>query len=107
MRISVSGLRAAAPRFVWFSITCGMQTAACWRKRRMSSAELARQFANAQPGYDLVSYREVALPLFRVELEVLVLEEKPIPPIQEFVLRAVGADMPDISTIAGVLGLEE
>lgn len=62
---------------------------------------------DARPGFDLVSYREVALPLFAVKLDVLVLDEKPLPPIQEFVLRAVDVGLTDVVAISGLLGIEE
>jgi hypothetical protein len=60
-----------------------------------------------RPGFDLVSFREVALPLFAVTLDVLVLDEKPLPPIQEFVLRSVDAGMSDITSISGLLGIDQ
>jgi len=72
-----------------------------------TDAELVRRLAQDRPGYELVSYRDVALPLFQVTIQVLVLEEKAIPPIQEFVLRSVGKGLGDLGSIAGVLGLDE
>src|SRR4051794_26052391 len=72
-----------------------------------SAPDIARRYARQRPGYELVSYREVALPLFQVALEVLVLDEMPVPPIQEFVLRAVSKGIDELPTIAGVLGLDE
>jgi hypothetical protein len=60
-----------------------------------------------RPGFDLVSYREVALPLFAVTLDILVLDEKPLPPIQEFVLRSMDAGLSDIDSISGLLGVDE
>jgi hypothetical protein len=72
-----------------------------------SASDVAREHARQWPGYELVSYREVALPLFQVALNVLVLEEKPVPPIQEFVLRSIAKGIGDIPTISGVLGLDE
>jgi len=73
----------------------------------VTAEEVARRFAGARPGYQLVSYREVALPLFKVELELLVLEKKRLPPIQEFVLRGVADGLTDTTSIAGLLGIDE
>lgn len=61
----------------------------------------------ARPGFDLVSYREVALPLYAVSLDILVLDEKPLPPIQEFVLRSVDAGLSDVGAISGFLGIDD
>jgi hypothetical protein len=69
--------------------------------------EIARRLANARAGHQLVSYRVVALPLFKVDLEVLVLDRKQLPPIQEFVLRTVAGGFAEASDIAGFLGIEE
>jgi hypothetical protein len=69
--------------------------------------EVARRFANARPGYQLVDYHAVALPLFQVEVEMVVLDRKNLPPIQEFVLRTVAAGFSETEEIAGFLGIEE
>ncbi len=74
---------------------------------QMTAEETARRLAGARSGYQLVSYREVALPLFKVDLELLVLEKKDLPPIQEYVLRAVGEGLSGTAEIAGLLGIEE
>jgi hypothetical protein len=73
----------------------------------VDSAEVARRFARQRPGYELVSYREVALPVFRCELSAMVAELKAIAPVHEFVLRAVSGGLRRHDEIAGVLGLDE
>jgi hypothetical protein len=73
----------------------------------MTAEDVARHLAGARSGYQLVSYREIALPLFKVDLELLVLEKKKIPPIQEYVLRAVNSGLTDTADIAGLLGIDE
>jgi hypothetical protein len=57
-------------------------------------------------GSELVSYREVALPLFRVDVDLLVLDRIALPPIQEHVLRALDAGLEDADEVAGFLGIE-
>jgi tRNA A-37 threonylcarbamoyl transferase component Bud32 len=69
--------------------------------------EIAQRHASARPGYQLVSYREVALPLFKVDVHLLVLERKNLPPIEEFVLRSVERGLIDTASIAGLLGIDE
>ncbi|MDQ3933192.1 MAG: hypothetical protein M3340_01020 [Actinomycetota bacterium] len=73
----------------------------------LSGVDAARRYANAHTGHELVSYREVALPLFRVECEMLVLEQKDLPPIAEFVLRTVDKGLDHLEAVAGFLGLAE
>jgi hypothetical protein len=74
----------------------------------MKIEAIVREMAAAAPsGTRLASYREVALPLFRVDVELLVLEKKELPPIQEHVLRAVALGLRSVPDVAGFLGIEE
>jgi len=70
----------------------------------VNSEDVARLHGQ-RPGFQLISFREVALPVFKVRLKCLFLEEKPIPPIQEFVLRSVDKQLEDVETIAAFLGV--
>lgn len=72
----------------------------------LSSQEIVRRYANKFPGYRWVNAERVALPLFRVQVRVLTITRKKVPPLQEFVLRAIGADLVHEADIAGFLGLE-
>lgn len=72
-----------------------------------SPEEVARRYAHRRPGFTLISYREVALPLWRLNLRVLTLARRPLPPIQEFCLRALDAGLRSTSRIASFLGLDE
>jgi hypothetical protein len=69
--------------------------------------EVARRYAHRRPGFTLISYREVALPLWRLNLRVLTLARRPLPPIQEFALRTLDAGLRSTPRIAAFLGLEE
>jgi len=60
---------------------------------------------HARPGYDLVSFKEAGLPVFVLRLKVLVLERKPISPIEEAVLKAVRAGLDSPSSVYEFLGL--
>lgn len=73
----------------------------------IDSAQVARHLAHARAGSSLVSYRAVALPLFRIECDLLVLDSKEVPPIQEFVLRAVELGLTELPDVAGLLGIDE
>jgi hypothetical protein len=72
-----------------------------------STEEIVERIARQRSDLELVSYREVALPVFKVELDLLVLETKALPPIQEYVLRAVDLGLGAVEQIAGLLGIGE
>lgn len=73
----------------------------------MTVEEVVERFSKARPGYVLASYGEVGLPFYRLRLRLAVLEHKDVPPIQEFVLRAVGAGLVERDVIGEALGLSE
>lgn len=50
--------------------------------------EIARRYDN-RPGFELVSVVEVGLPVTKINLTALTLVRKRIPPIEEFVLKAI------------------
>ena len=70
----------------------------------LSSEEL-RRYDN-RPGFDLVSCQEVGLPVYKVTVDVLTQIRKPIPPIEEFVLKSIDAGLSSEEEVAGFLGLE-
>lgn len=71
----------------------------------MNVEEVVQRQARRSGG-QLISYREVALPLFRVDVDLLVLDRIALPPIQEHVLRAADAGLEEVAEIAGFLGIE-
>jgi phosphatidylserine/phosphatidylglycerophosphate/cardiolipin synthase-like enzyme len=73
----------------------------------MNVEDVVQEMARSAPsGSELISYREVALPLFRVDVDLLVLDQKPLPPIQEHVLRAVEAGLDNAEEVAEFLGVD-
>ncbi|GAB4284348.1 MAG: hypothetical protein Fur0025_15050 [Oscillatoriaceae cyanobacterium] len=68
--------------------------------------EELRHYDN-RPGFDLVSCREVGLPVYKLTVQALTQVRKPISPIEEFVLKAIDAGLSDEVDIAGFLGLEQ
>jgi len=72
----------------------------------IAPAELAKQFAGHRPGFELVHYEEVGLPYFRLVLDAVIQQRKPIGPIEEFVLRGVDSGLDSIDDIVGLLGVE-
>lgn len=61
--------------------------------------------ADKRPGYAIVNYREVALPIFRVQPLLTLQVQREIGPIEEFVLRAIRANVGPADEIAYFLGL--
>lgn len=71
-----------------------------------TNAGIAEARADSHPGYRLVSFGEIGIPLFELRLTAEVLDHKPINPFAEFVLRAVSADVADLPTMERLLGLD-
>jgi hypothetical protein len=70
----------------------------------MSPEEVAQLHAE-RPGHSLVSYGEVGLPIYRIEVHALVLDPKEIGPFDEFILRAVSQDLTSIESLRSLIGL--
>ena len=72
----------------------------------MNIEELAQRYANDFPGYKLVDFYEAAFPSYMIQLQVLMQVKRPIPVLEEFILKTVDAGFTSIGDIAGILGLE-
>jgi hypothetical protein len=68
--------------------------------------EEAVRYAYYWRGSELVGYEPVAIPMYRLPLEAVVQKKKPLPAIEEFVLRSVAAGLSSIEDVGGFLGLE-
>ncbi|MHC3472400.1 phospholipase D-like domain-containing protein [Streptomyces sp. 7R007] len=66
---------------------------------------LAARFHNAHPGLQLTAIVDAALPVTRINADVLAQDRKQIPLLDEFVLRLVDANISTEAAIAGFLGL--
>lgn len=71
----------------------------------MTPDEIAEKYA-AQPGYGLVDYLEVGLPVYHVVLQASTLLRKKTPPLEEFVMRCLNFGMHDCQELSGFLGLD-
>lgn len=67
--------------------------------------EELRSYDN-RSGFDLVSCQKVGLPVYKITVDALTQVRKPIPPIEEYVLKAIDAGLSSEEDIAGFLGLE-
>ena len=77
-----------------------------WESEFVSlSSEDLRRYDN-RPNFDLVSCQEVGLPVYKITVDALTQIRKPIPPIEEFVLKSIDAELSSEQDIAGFLGLE-
>ena len=66
---------------------------------------LALRFQSTRPGLELVTIIDAGLPVAMVTADVLAQDRKPLPLLEEFVLRLVGADVTTEEGITGFLGL--
>jgi len=71
-----------------------------------TAVEAAEQFGH-RAGYDLTSFREVGLPVYRTTVIAIVMEEKPLPALQEFALRAIDAGFSTPAEMTAFLGLDD
>ena len=70
----------------------------------MSPEEVARHHAE-RPGYELADWVEVTLPIYKVYVVASLLQYTPLPPIYEFVLRAVRLGVDDVDQLSACLGI--
>jgi hypothetical protein len=72
----------------------------------LTSADiLKRRFGHHRPGLQLVSVVDAALPVTMLRVDVLAQERKPLPLLEEFILRFVHAGVREVDEIAALLGL--
>ncbi len=68
--------------------------------------KVAQKFAHNRPGFRLVDYAEVGLPIYRIRIQAVLLDHKKIPPIEEFILKALNSGLTSAEEISEFLGLE-
>ncbi|WP_420346169.1 hypothetical protein [Pelagibius sp.] len=71
----------------------------------MTPEEIAQKYEN-RPGFQLVDYAEVGLPIYRLWIDVVSLERRELPSVQEFILRLLESGVGDAPTVSGILGLD-
>lgn len=72
----------------------------------LTTSEIAaRRYAN-RPGYRFVAAREVGIAVFVMDLRVIVVEPKDLPPVDEFLLRSLGLEIDTPDELANFLGLD-
>ncbi|MBF0186195.1 MAG: hypothetical protein HQM06_17645 [Magnetococcales bacterium] len=69
------------------------------------AANVAGLFDNL-PGFSLVDFEEVGLPVYKLTATVLTLMPKHYSPIEEFVLKSIAAGMGTAEDVAGLLGID-
>src|SRR4051812_9725309 len=69
-------------------------------------AALHARYGNARPGLTLVAIEDAAIPVTVVQTEVLAQERKPLPLLNEFVLRFTRSGLESAADIADICGLE-
>lgn len=73
----------------------------------MASANtIQRRFGDDRPGLRLISVVDAAVPVTMLRVDVLAQERKPLPLLEEFILRFVNDGVCEIDEIASLLGLQ-
>ncbi|WP_156252437.1 phospholipase D-like domain-containing protein [Pseudactinotalea terrae] len=73
----------------------------------LTSADMIRRrFGDHRPGLQLISVVDAAVPVTMLRVDVLAQERKPLPLLDEFILRFVHAGVKQIEEIARLLGLQ-
>lgn len=67
---------------------------------------IRRRFGDHRPGLQLISVVDAAVPVTILRVDVLAQERKPLPLLDEFILRFVHAEVRDVDEIAALLGLQ-
>jgi hypothetical protein len=73
----------------------------------ISHEEIARKFQHLKPTFHLADQVAVGLPIYSVTIRALTLSRKPIPPIDEFVLKCIDRGLRSTAQISEFLGLDE
>lgn len=68
--------------------------------------EELRRYDN-RTGFDLVCCKAVGLPVYKITVQALTQLRKPIPPIEEYVLKAIDIGLASEQDVADFLGLEQ
>ncbi|MBD7913046.1 hypothetical protein [Clostridium cibarium] len=70
----------------------------------MRIREVVEKYHEALPGYNLVGYNELAVPVFERYLKILILEDKTIPVVEQFILNfySLGLKEKEIQDIMGI-----
>ncbi|MBD2606315.1 hypothetical protein H6G81_17705 [Scytonema hofmannii FACHB-248] len=71
----------------------------------LTADELRRY--NNRAGFDLVGCKAVGLPVYKITVQALTQLRKPIPPIEEYVLKAIDAGLSSEEDIGAFLGIEK
>ncbi|MGK0714824.1 hypothetical protein ACR5KS_01960 [Leucobacter sp. W1153] len=71
----------------------------------LTDHDLAERFGNARPGRQLIAIEDAALPVTALRVLVTAQEEKPLPLLEEFILRSVYSGITNTIAIADFLGL--
>lgn len=72
----------------------------------MSIEDIAQRFSS-RDGLRLRDYIEVALPVYHLRLRAITIAHKNVPPIEEFILRALAMEIRSFDALAAFLGLDE
>jgi hypothetical protein len=59
-----------------------------------------------KPGFKLIDFLQVALPVFVIPVEAIVISSKPLALVDEFILRSISEGINSLADLSGFLGLD-
>ncbi len=71
----------------------------------MTPEDVARRY-ESKPGYELIDYVEVGLPIYRLTVDSVTMVRRELPPILEFVMKSISAGISWRPEIGGFLGID-
>ena len=71
----------------------------------MNIQELAELHQNDHPGYYLTDWYEAAFPTYVLQTRVAIMEKRPVPTVEEFIMRLLEAGVEDPGEMGKILGL--
>jgi hypothetical protein len=67
--------------------------------------DVARRYC-VKPGFKLIDYLQIALPVFVIPIEAIVISAKPLALVDEFILRSISEGINTLPDLGGFLGLD-
>jgi hypothetical protein len=71
----------------------------------VTAEQIAARYEFARPGFTLIGYEELALPVYRLRVRALLLERRRLEAIQEFVMRSLKVGLTSNQEVGRFLGL--
>ncbi len=72
---------------------------------RFDRESFLERLSVSRPGYRLLEVVECGIPVFLLRATVLIIDRKPLGPLEEFVMKAISEGFTSVNEISGILGV--